>query len=212
MTYISLMNSITLTSGYCVPGYELNPNPGQLLNTSSAPMGTKCNIDLTKLIPEVQFGNEFLPFGYMNPFRIVNIIPDNSANGGPALPGGFQYPQEQHVPTQQAGYVDYMIYDDLSGLIVPFKIKYIIDNDNLVVDGNLAVLPGGNVYYASSRGWAPRKIKISGQSWDMSFLGDSVMTNYNLGVFTTIEIGNGVDVVPPMVIAFTSNTVFITYE
>lgn len=206
------MNSITLTGGYCVPGYELNPNPGLLNNTSPAPMGTRCRIDTTNLISDVQFGQEFSQFGYMDPNSIANIIPNNSANGGPTLTPGLNYPDDQHVPTQQAGYVDYIIYDDLGGLIVPFKIKYIIDNEYLVVDGNLSVFPGGNVYYASSRGWAPRKIKISGQSWDMSFLGDSVMTNYNLGVFTTIEIGNGVDVVPPMVIAFTGNTVFITYE
>lgn len=206
------MNSITLTGGYCVPGYELNPNPGQLLNTSPVPMGTKCEIDITKLIKEVQFGQEFTQFGYMNPSIIANIDFDNSANGGPTLTGGVVYPEEQHVPTQQKGYVDYMIYDDLGGVVVPFKIKYIIDDSFLVVDGNLAVFPGGNVNFVSSRGWAPRKIKISGQSWDMSFLGDSVMTNYNIGAFTTIEIGNGVDVVPPMVIAFTGNIVFITYE
>jgi hypothetical protein len=175
-------------------------------------MGTKCEIDILKLIPEVQFGQQFTQFGYMNPSITMNIIPDNSANGGPALAAGINYPDEQHVPTQQKGYVDYMIYDDASGNVVPWKIKYIIDNDFLVVDGSLSLPTGGNVNYVSSKGWAPRKITITSTRWQMSSVGGSMAA---IGPFAnpiTVTIGNGVDPVEPIVVAYDGANIFITYE
>ena len=205
-------NIIINGAGFAVPGYQLNLNPGQLMSTSSAPMGTKCEIDITKLIPEVQFGQEFTQFGYMNPNITVNIIPDNSANGGPALAGGLNYPEEQHVPTQQKGYVDYIVYDDGGGSVVPWKIKYIIDNSFLVVDGNLNSLPGGNVNYVSSKGWAPRKITITSTRWQMSSVGGSMATVGPFANPITVTIGNGVDPVEPIVVAYDGANIFITYE
>lgn len=198
--------------GYAVPGYQLNPTPGTLVTTQAVAMGTACEIGVNKLIPEVQFGGEFTGFGYMNPATVVNIDFDNSANGGPALTPGIQYPQEQHVPTQQKGYVDYIVYDDLGGSVVPYKIKYIINNGNLVVDGSLGLSPGGLVYYTSSKGWAPRKITITSTRWKISNVGGSVVSVGPFASPITVTIGNGVDPVEPIVVAWDGANIFITYE
>lgn len=205
-------NIIINGAGYAVPGYQLNPNPGLLNNTSPAPMGTRCRIDITKLIPEVQFGKEFTQFGYMDPSIIANIDFDNSANGGPTLTPGLKYPNDQHVPTQQKGYVDYIVYDDGGGNVVPWKIKYIIDNDFLVVDGSLSLPTGGNVNYVSSKGWAPRKVTITSTRWQMSSVGGSMATVGPFANPITVTIGNGVDPIEPIVVAYDGAIIFITYE
>lgn len=206
-------NIIINGAGYAVPGYQLTGTAYS--NVTLTPVARGTVVELTggvTLIFDVQFGRAFKPFGYMDPDSIANIIPNNSANGGPTLTPGLYYPDDQHVPTQQAGYVDYIVYDDLGGSVVPWKIKYVIDDDFLVVDGSLNLPAGGDVDFVSSRGWAPRKITITSTRWLMSSVGGSMVT---IGPFAnpiTVTIGNGVDPVEPIVVAYDGANIFITYE
>lgn len=206
-------NIIINGAGYAVPGYQLTGSVYS--NSTLTPVARGTVVELpggVGLITNIQFGRFFSGFGYMNPTDAVNITPDNSANGGPTLTSGIQYPQEQHVPTQQTGYVDYIVYDDLGGSVVPWKIKYVIDDDFLVVDGSLNLPPGGDVDFVSSRGWAPRKITITSTRWLMSSVGGSMVT---IGPFAnpiTVTIGNGIDPVEPIVVAYDGANIFITYE
>lgn len=206
-------NIIINGAGYAVPGYQVSGSPYS--NGTLTPVAGGTMVELpggVDLIINVQFGRAFSPFGYMNPSDAVNITPDNSANGGPALAAGINYPEEQHVPTQQKGYVDYIVHDDGFGSVVPWKIKYIIDNDFLVVDGNLNSLPGGDVDFVSSKGWAPRKVTITSTRWQMSSVGGAMATVGPFASPITVTIGNGVDPIEPIVVAYDGANIFITYE
>lgn len=205
------MGNIVLTSGFAVPGYVVSGSVTPTVATTAPNGSTILFSNSGLMIERVLFGRYFVPEGFMNPNDIGNIDFDNSANGGPTISGGIVYPQEQHVPMQQTGYVDYGIYDDSgSGLQVPYKIVSVIDDKNIQLDGVLTT--GGVIRFVTTKGFGAKKITITGTEFRLASVGGtSVLFVSPIGLIT-ITIGNGVDMVEPIVVQWTSANVYITYE
>jgi hypothetical protein len=112
---------------------------------------------------------------------------------------------------QQTGYVDYGIYDDSgSGLQVPYKIVSVIDDKNIQLDGVLTT--GGVIRFVTTKGFGAKKITITGTEFRLASVGGtSVLFVSPIGPIT-ITIGNGVDMMEPIVVQWTSANVYITYE
>lgn len=205
------MGNIVLTSGFAVPGYVVSGSVAPSLATPAPNNSTVLFRSTAQMILRVLFGRYFAHQGFIEPSDIGNIQFDNSANGGPTISAGFVYPQEQHVPMQQTGYVDYGIYDDAgSGLQVPYKIVSVIDDKNIQLDGVLST--GGVIRFVTSRGFGAKKITITGLEFRLASVGG---TSVLIGPYITpitITIGNGVDMMEPIVVQWTSSNVYITYE
>lgn len=205
------MGNIVLTSGFAVPGYEVAGSVTPTADFTAPNSSTILFSNSALMIERVLFGRYFVPEGFMNPNNIVNIDFDNSATGGPTISAGLVYPQEQHVPTQQKGYVDYGIYDDVgSGLKVPYKIVSVIDDKNIQLDGVLTT--GGVINFVTSKGFGAKKITITGTEYRLASVGGPSVLIGPFGSSTTITIGNGVDMMEPIVVQWTSANVYITYE
>ena len=205
------MGNIVLTSGFAVPGYVVSGSVTPTVATTAPNGSTILFSNSGQMITRVLFGRYFASEGFINPKDIGNIDFDNSANGGPTISGGIVYPQKQHVPMQQTGYVDYGIYDDSgSGLQVPYKIVSVIDDKNIQLDGVLTT--GGVIRFVTTKGFGAKKITITGTEFRLASVGGtSVLFVSPIGPIT-ITIGNGVDMMEPIVVQWTSANVYITYE
>lgn len=205
------MGNIVLTSGFAVPGYVVAGSVAPSLATPAPNNSTILFRSTAKFITLVLFGEYFTSEGFMDPDTIGNITFDNSANGGPNISPGLNYQVDQYVPLQQTGYVDYGIYDDAgSGLQVPYKIVSVINDQNIQLDGVLTT--GGVIRFVTSRGFGAKKITITGLEFRLASVGG---TSVLIGPYVspiTITIGNGVDMMEPIVVQWTSSNVYITYE
>lgn len=205
------MGNIVLTSGFAVPGYVVSGSVTPTLATTSPNNSTVLFSNSGLMIERVLFGRYFVSEGFMEPNDIGNIQFDNSANGGPNISAGLNYQADQYVPLQQTGYVDYGIYDDGgSGLQVPYKIVSVIDDQNIQLDGVLTT--GGVIRFVTTKGFGAKKITITGLEFRLASVGG---TSVLIGPYVTpitITIGNGVDMMEPIVVQWTSSNVYITYE
>ena len=159
----------------------------------------------------VIYGKYFTSQGFMDPDTIGNISFDNSATGGPNITSGLNYQQDQYVPLQQTPYVDYGIYDTAgNGNFVPYKIVNVVDNNNIMLDGGVS--SGGNLSFVTSKGFGARKITITSREFRLASVGGGSVLVGPYGGPITITIGNGVDMMEPIVVQWTSFNVYITYE
>jgi len=206
------MASIVLTSGYAVPGYEVVTS-GTIATDSPAPNGNTILFrNASNFIERVLYGKYFTSQGFMDPDTIGNISFDNSATGGPNITSGLNYQQDQYVPLQQTPYVDYGIYDtNGNGNFVPYKIVSVVDNNNIMLAGGMS--SGGNLSFVTSKGFGARKITITSREFRLASVsgGGSVLVG-PYGSPITVTIGNGVDIMEPIVVQWTSFNVYITYE
>ena len=205
------MASIVLTSGYAVPGYEV-AGGGTIATDSPAPNGNTILFrNASNFIERVLYGKYFTSQGFMDPDTIGNISFDNSATGGPNITSGLNYQQDQYVPLQQTPYVDYGIYDtNGNGNFVPYKIVSVVDNNNIILDGGVS--SGGNLSFVTSKGFGARKITITSREFRLASVGGGSVLVGPYGSPITITIGNGVDMMEPIVVQWTSFNVYITYE